>query len=97
MRSIPPTGSIPNSVRQRRLGGNSRAMLSSSQYSIKRRTPHYTRMSTGTLEKMLAEALDRNAKLTEVVRANPDNDNLERLSKLDGVIQQLKRQIASRK
>jgi len=58
--------------------------------------PHYTRMRTGTLESLLAEAERLESEQVEVVKLLSYDEELERLDKLQWVIMQLKIQIALR-
>lgn len=67
------------------------------KYKVKRYMPNYKRMRTATLEKLLTDAQDLERQLLEVVKADPNDANLERLDKIQIVITQLKMQIFTRK
>lgn len=89
VRSIPPGAHIPKSTISR--------PTPKMEFKVKRYMPHYTRMRITTLEKLLAEAQLRLAQMTELLKTDASNENLEAYDKLQRVVEQLTRQIVARK
>ena len=98
MRSIPPKGSIPDSIRNDR----ARSRMTTSTrgadqgHPIKTKPKPVSKMDKGTLEQMLTVAESLFPEMQEVVRVDPSDDNLKRLDDLSGKITQIKAQIVDR-
>ena len=104
MSIIPLKGSIPDSIRNNG-DGNGRAAIGRvanetgfrvEDYKSKPKT-HYSNMKTGTLDKMLADAILLHDQVQELLNVDPSNENLDRFGKLAELVNQLRLQIAGRK
>jgi len=94
IRSIPPLGSIPPNIRQK---GNGQArVIQDYEWKGKKYKPSII-VGTLGLEQLLKHGLEMEKELLEAVTILPDKENLDKLSKLQEVIKQLRYQIEVKK
>lgn len=97
-RNIPPRGSIPPNVREAKRPHNASV---SDSYRIQGKLTAKKRLGKGTLEKLLAWGQEEEQRCIHVLRMlSPElpeyNEVLEKLGKLQKVLEQVKRQLAAR-
>lgn len=100
MRSIPPKGSIPQNIKKRsEMRQRQQIELEDieTRYKLKRYMPHYNRMHTKTLERLLSDAKELESKLITMIKLDPSDEMLEKLDKVQRVISQLNVQIHNRR
>ena len=94
IRGVPPKGSIPPNIRQ---GGNGQArVIKEYEWKGKKYKPSAI-VGTRGLEQLLKHGLEMEKEMLEAVTILPDKENLDKLSKLQQVIKQLRYQIEVKK